>query len=413
MTNQGNEDPTLHFLLFIAVLVGICWLVWHFFNSEILEMMRYLRLAELWLIGLVDHQARACFHWLRIAPTGNATPSPETYQAANSCFGADSLRQLPPVEALQYYNITPVSLGVITDLAVRYLRWIAGAACLGIGVYAMYLSPRNKFKTRYDLENFIKIQSRMWPIIAPIVNFIPSRTSARIPGDTVPDKLPVFAEALSPEEWISWHRIPVTNGIPERERVRRAFLLQLGPRWQGTANLPLPLLALFAAFALKGVQKRDEAEDLLGRLALSWTPEKGFVPPEELVVEVKKIAKDPSVGGEALKIASRHAYRTTALLGTLKWARYVGGVLAPAQFLWLRGVDRALWYPLNNLGRRSFHTEGAGALAHFMAEEAAGKPLPIPRIDTAIVALNQYLAANPVNIPPREEPKTLELPQPK
>jgi intracellular multiplication protein IcmP len=80
----------------------------------------------------------------------------------------------------------------------------------------------------------------------------------------------------------------------------------------------------------------------------------------------------------------------------------MGGVLAPAQFLWLRAEDRNLWYPLNNLGRRSFHAEGAGAMAHYLAEQAADKPLPIPRIDTAIVTLNQYLAANAVSIPPRE-----------
>ena len=83
----------------------------------------------------------------------------------------------------------------------------------------------------------------------------------------------------------------------------------------------------------------------------------------------------------------------------------MGGVLAPAQFLWVRGADRNLWYPLNNQGRRSFHTEGAGAMAHFMAELNAKKPLPMARLDTAIMSLNQYF--NPTErtapvVPPRE-----------
>jgi intracellular multiplication protein IcmP len=112
---------------------------------------------------------------------------------------------------------------------------------------------------------------------------------------------------------------------------------------------------------------------------------------------VKKLVNDPEVGGKALNIADQHAYRTTALLGVLKWARWMGGVLAPAHFLWLRGVDRNLWYPMNNLGRRSFHVEGAGAMAHFMAEQSAKKPLPMPRLDTAIVTLNQYF--NPPDRP--------------
>ena len=108
------------------------------------------------------------------------------------------------------------------------------------------------------------------------------------------------------------------------------------------------------------------------------------------------------------RIAAEHAYRTTAILGVLKWARTMGGVLASAQFLWLRATDRGLWYPLNNLGRRSFHVEGSGAMAHFMAEQNAKKPLPIPRVDTAITAINQFLSdpqKRPIPIPPRADAK--------
>ena len=56
-------------------------------------------------------------------------------------------------------------------------------------------------------------------------------------------------------------------------------------------------------------------------------------------------------------------------------------------------------------GRRSFFAEGAGAIAHFMAEEDAQKALPIPRMDTAIVTLNIYMGGDvPVQVPPHEEP---------
>jgi intracellular multiplication protein IcmP len=181
--------------------------------------------------------------------------------------------------------------------------------------------------------------------------------------------------------------------------------LQLGPRWNGTRDLPSYILALFAAFALKGVQKRDESDELLGKLSLAWSVGGGFRPSAELMNEVKRIIRNPEIGGKALEIADEHAYRTTAMLGVLRWARWMGGVLAPAQFLWLRGMDRTLWYALNNLGRRSFHIEGAGAIAHFMAEQSAKKPLPIARIDTAVVTLNMFLSnpeRPPMPIPPRE-----------
>jgi len=409
MAGQGSEDPTWHLIFFMGVLCLLIYLIWYFFQADILQIVRYVRMAEIWILALVDKDARACLNWVQTAPVGNAVPTPEVYEAAMRCYGADALRKLPPAEAIKYYNITPSSLSVMTSIITPYMRWLGIIVCGAIGIYSLFFSRRNKFKTRYTLESFIKVQSRVWPVIAPIVNFIPTRTSARIPGQTVPDKLPPFAEALSPEEWLSWHRIPITNGIPDRDRVRSALQQQLGPRWNGVERQPPYFQALFVATALMGALKREESEALFGQLAKCWTPEKGLVMDKKTAEQVKKLIRNPEICGKAVEIANRYAYRTTAMLGVLKWARFQGGVLAPAMFLWLRAVDRNLWYPLNNLGRRSFHTEGAGAMAHFMAEEAAGKPLPIPRIDTAIVTINQFLAANPnTKIPSREEPGAIE-----
>ena len=404
---KGNEeDPTWHLIFLFGIILLLGWLVWHFFRTEILETVRYLRLGEMWLVGLFKPTATACYNWLRIAPVGEGMPSSDVYKWAMLCFGEDNLAHLPPEVAQGYYNLTPASVRVVADLTAPYIKWPALLICLGLGVHAMFFSIRNQFKTRYNLESFIKVQAKMWPVITPIINFNPTKHSARSPGQAVPDTLPLFAEALSPEEWLSFHRIPVVNGIPDRDAVRRAFAQQLGPRWQGElTSLPPYMMALCAAFALRGAQKREESDELLGRLAQCWTPEHGFSMSWELAAEVRKIALDPEVGGKALAAANGHAYRTTAMLRILKWARMNGGVLAPAQFVWVRGADRALWYPLNNLGRRAFHSEGAGAMAHFMAEEAAQKPLPMPRLDTAIVTINQYLAQTAAKIPPREEAK--------
>lgn len=405
-TASKDEDPAFS-LAFLLVFLGVVmWLIWHFFHDQIMEGMRYVRLAELLPLMLFDHRATACFAWLKDAHVGIAAPTAAILEKAVACFGYDRLRGMPTAEALEYYNVTPTSLGAIMAYISYYAHWLIGALLAMICIYTGYVTPRNRFLTRHTLESFIKTQAAMWPVIAPIVNFNPSKTS-RVPGSSVPDKLPLFAEALSPEEWLAWHAIPVANGIPNKERIRRAFLEQLGPRWAGLDDkMPKYMQCLFAALALQGVQKRDACDQMLGRFATHWSPEHGFQPSLELMVEVRKILHDPKIGGKAAEVAARHAYRTTAFLGLLKWARFMGGVVAPAQFLWLRAVDRNFWYPLNNLGRRSFHTEGAGAIAHFMAEEAAGKPLPMPRIDTAIITMNQYLANHAdCKIPAREAPR--------
>jgi len=405
MAGNTADDPAWLLLLLLTILGGICWGIWALFEPQFLEGIRYVRLAELALVAPFDSHAAACVSWLWHAPVGQVIPTQPVYDSTMRCFGAEEMRKLSPAAAMNYYNVTTDSIGYVGKMAGSYLRWALLAMCAFFAYYAMFKSKRNQFKTRHNLESFIKIQSTMWPVITPIRDFNPTTYSARILGQAVPDKIPLFAEPFSPEEWLSYHRIPVMNGVPDRESVRRAFCLQLGPRWTGYDDLPIYMQGLAAAFALKGVQKREESDEFLGRLSVCWTADGGYKPSSELVAEIKKILKDPAIGGKALEVAGKYAYRTTALLGLLKWARFMGGVLAAAQFLWLRGVDRGLWYSLNNQGRRSFHTEGAGSIAHFMAEDQAGKALPIPRMDTAIVTLNIYMGGDtPVQVPPREEP---------
>ncbi|MDR3424952.1 MAG: hypothetical protein P4M13_07755 [Alphaproteobacteria bacterium] len=406
--SAGNQqgEPALLLFVFLGMLAGFGWLLWHLTRGFWLDYpLRWLRYGEIWSINLFSsHRYDACLDWLRLARVNDTNPSPAVIGATNACFGANFLGQVPGDQAGLYYQMSGPPFIALGNAAMRIFRWPLAAILASIGCYELFLSPNNKFFTKHTLESLIETQAKMWPIISPIVKFNPSKTG-RILGDPIPDKLPPFAEALSPEEWVSWNRIPVINGIPDRDVTRRAFISQLGPQWKGVDSLPLHMRALLAAFALKGAQKREESDEFLGRLALCWSPDKGFRPEAELIAEIDKILQDPKTGGKIPAAADRHAWRTTAMLGALQWARANGGVLAPAQFLWLRAEDRALWYPLNNLGRRAFHSEGAGAMAHFMAEESAKKPLPIPRVDTAIVTLNTYLHdpdKRPVPIPPRE-----------
>jgi len=405
MSNNNNQgEPALLLVMILVLVGGLGWLVWHStHNFWIAHVFRWLRFGELWVINLFsNHRYDACLDWLHYAQVDKT--SPQIAALSTSCFGSGYLYALPTEQQPLFYQLSMPPLIALGAMTMKFYRWPISVALIGVGGYVMLFSPINKFMTKHTLESLIATQAKMWPIISPIVKFNPSKTG-RILGDKVPDKLPLFAEALSPEEWVSWNRIPVVNGIPDRDAARRAFVRQLGPRWNGIDALPLHMRALLAAFALKGAQKREDSDKMLGNLALSWSPEKGFRPDGNLVSEINKILRDPEMGGKIGAVADKHAWRTTAMLSALRWARANGGVLAPAQFIWVRAEDRALWYPLNNLGRRSFHSEGAGAMAHFMAEEAANKPLPIPRVDTAIVTLNTYLHdpdKKPIPIPARE-----------
>jgi hypothetical protein len=89
--------------------------------------------------------------------------------------------------------------------------------------------------------------------------------------------------------------------------------------------------------------------------------------------------------------------RQIAQAVSLNAARLRSGVLAPAQFAFLKLVDRRLWYALHALGfeadaplthsHPSQRVEAMGARAHWAAERTIGAPIPTPEIDAAIAAI--------------------------
>ena len=97
--------------------------------------------------------------------------------------------------------------------------------------------------------------------------------------------------------------------------------------------------------------------------------------------------------------------RTPAMMELLVEARRRAGVLAPAQFAWLKFVDRHLWYALHSLGYETDglgryphpnpRVEAIGARDHWAAERAAGAPLIEPNLSRAIETLRKSAAAAP------------------
>lgn len=397
-----GDDVELTLALLCLIAFMFCWGLWAYAKQPIVEVIRWVKWSEISVFQMVDPTLASERRMLETLKNDQ-----DAVKAIKEDLAKNKRKPLTVQGWTENGLLAPEVLWHASNRVGAQLRWPVIVLLLDTAIFYMYFSFRNKFKTVHSLESLIKTQAKTWPVITPIVDFNPTLDNSREPGDPVPLALPIFAEALAPEEWISYHRIPIVSNIPEREAVRRALQLQLGPRWTGLAGLTLAQKCLFAAFSLKGAQKRKESDHLLGRISLHWNYKTGFTPSAELMQEVDRINADPKLGQAALRVASNYAYRTTALLGVLKWARDRGGVLAPATFLWLRGHDRDLWYPLNNQGRRTFHAEAAGAMSHYMAEKAAGKALPVPRLETAVLTITQFWGTHTPKLPPVEEEKAL------
>jgi intracellular multiplication protein IcmP len=98
-------------------------------------------------------------------------------------------------------------------------------------------------------------------------------------------------------------------------------------------------------------------------------------------------------------IVSKHAYVLTVLPSLLVGARD-DGVVPSSEFLWLKIVDRRLWYILNSVGRQTPFVEVGGPFAHWLAEQEMGRRSLVPMIDEAIKALE--VAIKEVRLSPRQ-----------
>lgn len=370
MAKENPHDLPVLAAITVFVIVLFCILFWMALAPQISSGIRWIRVMELSLASLFT----------------------DRYDVL-----------LAQLKALAPEDIRPFYLFRMTEVTMEFYRYPIMAILLIMAVIAYFVKDKHPYARRFDLEGIAKEQAEAFPVTRPIIKFNPLTANHRSLGSPVPERLPPFAEALSPEEWVVHNSIPMQQGIIDRDAARLAFAKQLGGRWKGVSRLPLHARALFAAFALKASGKRSESDEFLGELSRQWEPGKGLVLSSAMRKEIIRIIADPKMGRVMEKIAAQHSFSTPALLRCLNMAREQGGVLAPAQFLWLRAVDRSLWYAMNNLGRGAVHIEGAGSMAHYRAEKSAGKPIPNPLVEPAIDGLMDYLKENHVMQFPAKE----------
>ena len=375
MSGGQQKSPHEDFIMagiVCGLIFGVCAVIWYAFHDQLTNLMRYIRLVEMWVLNWWPSDHSKIY-------------VPDIPQPQSLDTWIDWLKKAPVSE------IGSAELRASTYIAVPGLRPLFSVILGIMAIWAMFRGPNTQYRRKLTLETLIKEQSKSFPAIAPFVKFNPMKQPFRVVGQAVPATLPLFAEALSPEEWVTYNEIQVQGNQIDVNQTYQALMTQLGGRWQGPEKLPLHAQGLYAAFALRHARKRKDSEELLGEMARSWSAEGGLNMPSKLKSKIRKINNDPKLGGAIRKYADQHAYETTALLRCLKRARDEGGVLAPASFLWLRGVDRNLWYPLNNQGRRSYHPEAVGALVHYTNELIAGQKIPTPRFDEVIKGIQETI----------------------
>ena len=302
------------------------------------------------------------------------------------------------MQTLNPDSVDWVQLREIMQHVGQYIRY----PILVILVLLAMILYRSDVTLRYRRAHNMKtlrMQEQMnWPAIMPIVKY----DLANVDINKGP-----WAMALTPMEFAKKHNllkrndVLMDNPVPGQESTagirrgdaKRVFTLQLGPIWDGFDRCPPHAQALAAVFMAR--MNRDKAAAFRILRALDKSTSDGTPDYSVGLSVLKKYQNDEKVQA----VVSQHAYLLTAMASLLKASRD-DGVMPSADFLWLKPIDRRLWYMLNCIGRQTPFVEVGGPFAHWLAERASGRPLLAPMIDESITALE--VAIKEIKLSPKE-----------
>lgn len=312
--------------------------------------------------------------------------------------GAQLTTQISVMETIDPASVTWGQMMEYTRYVGNYVRYPILIILVFLAFFLYKSNVILKFRRAHDMRTLRAQEQYNWPAIMPIVKL----DLVSIDINTGP-----WAMASSPMEFARKYQLlkkndvlldnsepgqELTAGI-RRGDAKRVFTLQLGPYWDGFERCPPHVRALAAVFMARMNRDRGSAVKLLESLDKSWTAGK---PDYSLVTGVlrKYQALD-----NVQEIVNKHAYLLTVMASLIQASRS-DGVVPSAEFLWLKPVDRRLWYMLNCVGRQTPFAEVSGPFAHWRAERVMGRRSLVPMIDEAIKALE--VSIKEVKLSPKE-----------
>lgn len=357
---SGQDDQSMAILWLVAAAFATVGAIWYFFKVQIIGVYLDLKLLELNFFSFF---------------TNNLEPTKEL---------------------INYYKADPNQASFQQVLAVgksvgSYLRIPFVIILLILAFVVYYGNLVRTYKRIYTMRDLVTLEKTNWPQTTPVAGLDLIHTDIDVGPwamaltpmqyckryKLLEEYRPQRQEGMSKQEW---SRVEVHL---RRGEANKLFALQLGPAWEGVDKLTPQAKSLFAIFVARFNADTKAAQECLTKLNISSDTKLDFQCTDELLKKHRdsQIVKD---------IGQAHAYVFTVMASMLEAARQ-DGVQASADFLWLKPLDRRLWYILNTVGRQTPFVEVAGIFAHWTAEKEAGKSLLVPMVEEATRALDVAL----------------------
>ncbi len=232
-----------------------------------------------------------------------------------------------------------------------------------------------------DGHNFMEYQAQHWRHVITSVKIDPDKED------------PDWAPAMTPLEWAMKIGCVNTMEIDDFDnRVREGLRKQIGAKANDIRQLPVYAQAILA-LAWTNLTNQKKVGGLAGDLAEAAIPHQLYANGKHYDEEKFKALATPilqktnvyKVTGKNPvdffnEVLRKHTGWRTAMVAAVAmcgpfqdWDGGNAGVFPPSTYLWVKGVDRTLWYALNNVGAPRFKIEGLGPIAQWKKERMQGK----------------------------------------
>lgn len=304
----------------------------------------------------------------------------------------------------------------ILSYAGSWLRWPCVILLVVLALWSSMTGSVDKLTRKFNMESLLENNAGNFPCLTPIVGkgkYLLSAASydkglwkiARSPVQfALENEIMTYANGTACPLGDALH-----NGLPSIEskafgqcafvksQAKNVLRHQLGERFTSFLNLSPVRKTIVYAFVQYALGNKKHCMKILDAVSASYVEKEGKAD-NPLLADGDFMANLNKLDGEwkgfsARPAIARHlAFELPLIMAVLNEARKKG-VLASSQFLWLRPMDRPLWYALNQCGGRAAWPEGLAAWAHYQAEELEKATLDDPHIESAISSLEKALGA--------------------
>lgn len=367
-SGQGGGADAMDILWIGAAILGALAIAWYFGKAYITNYILHLRYYEIVCVDFFANFFIKFAHAIGLPVSTKSFLLPQLLEYVRQHFG------------------TVVSIPILVTISTevgKYLRFPLAFILFGLAAVLYFSSKTRNLRHIFDTKTLKVMEQENWPQISPVLKL-----------DLVSTKLDdgPWAMAESPMKFCKKYKLLDVEHKEGKYIAKlkkgaafRVLSLQLGPKWRSPEALPIHLKALFAVFAARIDNDKKSADALLDQIAASASgPKLDFTGVDALM---RKHMNNKKVQ----KITILHGYVTTVFASLLVGAREVG-VLAGSEFIWLKPIDRRMWYMLNTVGRQTAVAEIVGAYAHWLAEKKLGLPLVVPMVDEGVRGLESALS---------------------